>query len=73
MVQKFTYPKKKRQDFSKLYTEQEKAKYEYNTNPFFKNFVECWNEQCKDVLGISLVELYNAYSKRAGVQLKLGF
>lgn len=70
-VQKFKYPK--RQDCSKLYTEQEKAKYEYNTNPLFKLFVDGWNNGYKEVLGVSLTDFYKAYNRGGAVQLKLGF
>lgn len=61
------YPKTKKQDYSKLFTEEEKAKLEYFENHEFRMFVY---EQDERKTGLSLTELYKVYTN-GSLQLSL--
>ena len=61
------YSKTKKQDYSKLFTEDEKAKLEYFENHDFRMFVY---EQDERKTGLSLTELYKVYTE-GSMQLSL--
>ena len=61
------YPKTKKQDYSKLFTEEEKAKLEYFENHDFRMFVYSHDEHDS---GLSLTELYKIYTE-GSMQLSL--
>ena len=61
------YPKTKKQDYSKLFTDAEKAKLAYFEDHNFRLFVY---EQDERKSGLSLTELYKVYTD-GGMQLSL--
>lgn len=69
-----TFPRayKKRPSYTALFTEEDKAKMEYNKNMSFRKFVAEWNADAPELLGWSLLDFYNAF-KKGGVQLAFSF
>lgn len=61
------YPKTKKQDYSKLFTEEEKAKLLYFESHDFRIFVYGQDER---KTGLSLTELYKVYTE-GSMQLSL--
>ena len=61
------HPKTKKQDYSKLFTDEEKAKLEYFESHDFRMFVY---EQDERKTGLSLAELYKVYTE-GSMQLSL--
>lgn len=68
------YPqvRKKRIDYSVLFTCEDRAKLEYNKNTAFRKFVKEWNADDEQLLGWSLADFYTAFV-RGGHQLTLAF
>jgi hypothetical protein len=63
---------KKRPNYTALFTEEDKAKMEYNKNMSFRRFVAEWNADAPELLGWSLLDFYKAF-KKGGVQIAFSF
>jgi hypothetical protein len=68
------YPtiRKKRINYSVLFTFEDKAKMEYNRNMKFRKFVSEWHADEPELMGWSLLDFYTAFV-RGGYQLKISF
>ena len=69
-----TYPivRKKRINYSVLFTFEDKAKMEYNRNMKFRKFVAEWHKDEPELMGWTLLDFYTAFV-RGGYQLKISF
>ena len=62
---------KHRRGYFKLFTEEEKAKYAYNTDNAFRQFVSEWNKDAVELMGWSLLDFYRVYKNGKAYQLSL--
>lgn len=69
-----TFPRvyKKKQNYSKLFTEEDNVRMRYNRDMSFRKFVAEWNADVPELLGWTLNDFYRAYQQN-GVQLAFSF
>ena len=54
----------KKENYSKLFNEDDRAKLEYHRNSDFRDFVENWDKDNPNLLGWTLTDFYKAYTTK---------